>query len=391
MKAMAKRLRNHVLFALFLVIILLFTTATLLAQIEARSGRTVDAAGVYADLAFFAGRDVTLDAKSTDDIIAAGGDVSMNAVEADDLIAAGGDVAFDGVRAADLMAAAMNLNFISGEVGDDVIAAGGDINIREDFKIGGSVVLAGGEVRIDAPIPGELRATGARIRLDANVDGDVHLVSEETMIGPNVEIGGDLRHRVRRLTIDPGAVIAGDVIELEPADPPDFEKWGARVAGAAALFAVAFLVGAALLVVLIAVFLPGLMNSAAAMIAGKPFVTLGVGFLILVAAPAAITLLFASILGIPLAMVIAAVYVAAAPLAIAAFVYFVGIQARALVGQSAESPTAGARAIWSALASGAFVVVGLVPIIGGVVWLFAYVFGLGAVITRGGKALARHA
>ncbi len=386
-----RRFTHRILFLLVLAIVLLFAAGALLAQIETRTGDHVDASDIFPDMAFFAGGNLNVTAKSTDDIFAAGRDVTINEAQADHMIIAGGDILMTEVAFHDLIAAGGDINFVSGTVADDVVAAGGDLDLRPEFYIAGSAVLSGGDVDIEAPIGGELRAAAGRLRLNAGVDGDAHLVGETVEVGPNARIGGDLRHRAEKIEISPEAIVAGEIIKLESPTPPDMEKWGVAAAAAIAIFALAFLIGMGLLVVVIALALPSLMNSAAAMIGEKPLSTLGIGFLITAAAPVIIALLFATVFGVPLAMLIGVTYLAAAPLAIAAFAYFLGMQGRRAISSDDGNPGMGARIAWSAVAAGALVIIGLIPLIGALVWLFAYVFGMGAVMTRGGKALALHA
>ncbi|MEM9014392.1 MAG: hypothetical protein AAGB02_04720 [Pseudomonadota bacterium] len=388
----ARRRLSKFLIFLILLAALLFATGVLRAQIETRSGEVIKATEAFPDMTFFAAGDLTVNAKSTDDIFAAGGDVALIETQADHMIVAGGDIIITDVAFHDLIVAGGDVNFVSGTVTDDVVGAGGDLNLSPDFKISGSAVLTGGDVTIDTPIGAELRAAAGRLRLNADVQGDAHLVGEEVTIGPNVSIGGDLRHRAQKFSMDPSAVVAGEIIELEPATPPDIERWGVKAASAIAVFAIAFLVGMAILIVVIALTLPGLMNSSSNMIRSKPLTTLGIGFLVTAAAPVAIALLLATVLGIPLAMLIGVIYLAAAPLAVAAFIYYVGMLARRMFSSGAtDNPDAFTRILWTALASTLLLLLGLVPIAGGFFWLIAYMIGMGAVMTRGGKALALQA
>ncbi|MHA7873631.1 MAG: hypothetical protein ACX939_14880, partial [Hyphococcus sp.] len=243
-------------------------------------------------------------------------------------------------------------------------------------------------ITIDAPIGRELRAAGAAVRLNANVGGDAHLTGQDIEIGPNVRIAGDLRHRAQSIDIDPSVVVDGDIIALEPETGASFEEWSVQAAAAMAVFALAFLIGFGVLVIATALILPSLMNSASAMIREKPFATLGVGVLIVFAAPAVMAFLFMTLLGAPLALMIALIYIAAAPIALAAFVYFLGMQGRRMLTKSSDKPGIGSRFIWSALATGVMIVISLIPLLGGLVWLLGYIVGMGAVMTRGGKALA---
>lgn len=389
---MATRKRTISKWILFLLLLaaLLFATGVLRAQISTQAGETIDTGGALPDMAFFSAGDLTVNAKSTDDIFAAGGDVTLNEAQADHMIVAGGEITVSQVAFHDLIVAGGDVDFVSGTVTDDVVAAGGDLWINPQFVIKGSAMLTGGEVTIDAPVGAELRAAAGRLRLNADVAGDAHLVGDDITIAPNVTIGGDLRYRANTFELDPSVVVSGEVIELEPATPPDVERWGVQAAAAITVFALAFLVGLAILVIVIALVLPGLMNGSAEMIRTKPLQTLGLGFLIVAAAPVVIALLLATVLGIPLAMMIAAIYIAAAPLAVAAFIYYAGMIARRAISKpEALTPGAGSRIGWTALAAVALVLLGLIPIAGGFFWLVAYTIGMGAVMTCGGKAMAR--
>lgn len=367
---------------------LIMTTGVLQAQIRTAADEDVDADGPLNDIAFFAANNLNLSVKSLDDVFAAGGDVAVDGVQADKLYLAGGDVTITDIALRDLIAAGGDVNFISGAVTDDVVAAGGDINLSESFSLGGSAVLAGGEVSVATPIGGELRAAAGRLTLSADVAGDARLVGDAVRIGPGVTIGGDLRHRAKTFEMDPSVIVRGEIIELEPARGPDMERWSVQAAAAIAAFALILSIGAAILVIVIALLLPGLMNSASAMIREKPFSTLGIGFLITAAAPVLVAFLFATVLGAPLGFMITAIYIAVAPIAVAVSIYFIAMQTRGVFAKDAGAPGPGARVVWSLLGAVLFVVLGLIPILGGLLWLIAYVFGMGAAMTRGGKALA---
>ena len=179
------------------------------AQIKVVTGDDINANGPLNDIAFFAAGNLTLSVKSIDDIFAAGGDVSINGVQADKMYLAGGDISIIDIALRDLIATGGDINFIGGTVTDDVVAAGGDINMSQNFSLSGSAVLAGGEVSVATPIGGELRAAAGRLTLSADVAGDARLVGDTVRIGPNVTIGGDLRHRAKVFEMDPSVVVRG--------------------------------------------------------------------------------------------------------------------------------------------------------------------------------------
>lgn len=69
-----------------------------------------------------------------------------------------------------------------------------------------------------------------------------------------------------------------------------------------------------------------------------------------------------------------------------------GMEARKLLTKNDDPPAASApRLLWPALGAAVILVLGMIPVLGLLVWLFAMLFGLGAVVSRGGKALAVNA
>lgn len=389
MHSIHKRLTLYLAFFVALMAGLLFFTSSLSAQIETRANDELMVTGAYSNMAFFAASDLTISATSSDAIFAAGGDVSLYGTQADHMNVAGGNININDVTFEDLTLAGGTVNAISGTVADDAIIAGGNVDIHKDFKIGDSMVITGGDVTLNAPVGGELRAAAIRLRLNASVDGDAHLTGNTITIGPDVRIEGDLRHRAQTIAIDPSVIVTGRIIALPPLEQPDTEGWAKGAAG----FGIALLLGGALLAAVIALLLPGLMNGANHMIRERALSTLGIGFLIMVVAPVVIALFFVTIIGIPLALVTGLLYFAAAPLAIAASLYFIGMFARRRLQRRAEEDDPGrwARMGWTALAALLFSLLGLIPLLGSLLWLLAYVFGIGAVLTQARSALAQGA
>ncbi len=345
------------------------------------------------DMSFFAAKDLKVMVDSTDDVFAFGEEINVTKTRADHLVLAGGRISLNGVNLKDLIMAAGKINLVRGQVDDDIIVAAETLDIEKSFAIGGSAMLAAETLNITTPIGVDLRAAAETLTLTADVAGDAHLYGETVTIGPNVRIGGNLRYRAEDLEMDPTAEIMGSITKLENHDAPDrFEKWGRKAITVIAVFALAVALGIAILIgVSVAVF-PGLMTKTSKMITEKPLQSVGIGFLTVVIGPVLLMVLLATILGIPLALLIGAFYLVAAPLALAAFAYFAGMRGRQIfTKKSGEAPNLATRILWSLLATLALFIIGIIPLIGGLVWFVAYVFGMGAVIVQGYKALARPA
>ncbi len=360
--------------------------AAVAAAVELRSGNHVEVSGSYSDVLFAAGDEVSLSLTSTDDVAAAGGDVNVRGAQLDDAFLAGGDITFAEASARDLFAAGGEIDILSGTIADDFIASGGRIKVTRDARIDGAVVIAGGEISIEAPVGASLRAAGGRIELNSTVAGDVYLDGGTLIIGPETHIQGSLTHRGRRVEIAPDAQIDGQVFALTPRAEPDYK----RLAQVAGWLALSVSLGFLLLGVVVALAMPRLMNETAGIARRRPLSMLGLGFLIFVLAPIVFLFLIVSVLGLALGFLLAAIYAVLWPLALAGSAYALGMLIRSRARPNAPpAPNAGARLLWSAIGLALLVLFGLIPFLGSLIWLLAFLLGLGAVSVEASRALAR--
>ena len=375
--------------ATLIIILILFAATRGESQTPGESGETAETGVIVPDMTFFSAEDVTVRVNSTDDVFAAGGTVRVDQTSADHLVLAGGDISVADVSIQDLFAAGGTIKLVSGGASDDIVAAGGEIDVGPDFTIGSSAVLTGGEVRIETPVPADLRVGAGDAYINSQVGGDARLSGELVTLGPKARIAGDLFYRTGNLVLEPGAVVTGRQLPMPETDRSAMEAWGQGAGRLFAMFALSVLLGFTVLVMVIAVAVPALMRSASDMIRQRPLQSLGIGALIAVGAPFLIVLLFASVVGTPLAMLVAAICIALTPVALAATAYFAGMEARRMATGQTEPP-AGilARLLWPALGAAIILILGLIPLAGLLVWILALLFGLGAIATRGGKALA---
>ena len=375
--------------ATLIIILILFAATRGESQTPGESGETAETGVIVPDMTFFSAEDVTVRVNSTDDVFAAGGTVRVDQTSADHLVLAGGDISVADVSIQDLFAAGGTIKLVSGGASDDIVAAGGEIDVGPDFTIGSSAVLTGGEVRIETPVPADLRVGAGDAYINSEVGGDARLSGELVTLGPKARIAGDLFYRTGNLVLEPGAVVTGRQLPMPETDRSAMEAWGQGAGRLFAMFALSVLLGFTVLVMVIAVAVPALMRSASDMIRQRPLQSLGIGALIAVGAPFLIVLLFASVVGTPLAMLVAAICIALTPVALAATAYFAGMEARRIATGQKEPPVGIlARLLWPALGAAIILILGLIPLAGLLVWILALLFGLGAIATRGGKALA---
>lgn len=359
--------------------------------LDFKSGERVEAGGRFADALFAAGREVDINLTSSDDVFAAGRDIRVRQVSGDHLLMAAATATFEAGEARDVILFAGDARFTGGKITDDLVATAGVLRLDRTFSVGGSALISGGRIEVESPVGGALVVKGDTVRIDAPVRGSVDVTAEHLVVGPNARITGSLSYSAQIVDISPSATVTGQEI-ARPREGPDASKGViADVIGAVTLAALIFVVGGALLVLVAVSAFPNLMDRAAARIDNRPIDAMGVGALLLLFGPAIIVLLLVSLVGLPLGLLVAAIYLAAAPLALATTVYWAGMKARrtAARGRALQPADGWARLGWSVLAIGAMCLIGAIPVVGGAVWLVVFVIGLGALTVEARKSLAQ--
>ncbi|MFO7286314.1 MAG: hypothetical protein LOD94_01955 [Gammaproteobacteria bacterium] len=332
------------------------------------------------------------------DLLSAGDSVDVRAEVDGDLIAAGSEV------------------IVGGAIAGYAIAAGRHVAVRE--RIGNDLIAAGETVDIQAPVEDRVLAAGRSIRLHPGVEvGSAYLAGNTLTIDGDVRdllqagaqevrisgrIGGDVEIGAARVSVLPGATIDGNLV-VESNDPPQISPQaevrgtidhripetrngdGAFGWAASWLFYTAVLLVLGLVVVALT---PVWAGRVATTLAARPAVSLGIGVLALIVTPIVAAVLFATVIGIPLGMLLLALYIAALMLAAVFVAYRLGDWLLELFGRPEAS-----RYLCMLVGAIVLALAMSLPILGGIVALVALVLGLGALLLerRGARDLPAHA
>jgi hypothetical protein len=318
-----------------------------------------------------------------EDVVASGRTVAVGQSVPGDVVVAGGDIRFSGRAGGDYLGAASEQLILgqvdgsvraaggeivlAGEVGRNATLAGGRVQIDVPGEVQGNAYLAGGEIAVRGSIGEFLQVAGGEVLLDGPVGGDVDVRAGRLHLGPNARITGGLTYSVRNnnVTMDPAARIAGEVVALAP------PRMGWLTTLRIALHAGFLLAGAALVLLF-----PWGVTSAGRLLRRRPLASAGWGLLWVVAVPLIAALLGATVIGLPLAAITAALYMIALYLGRAVLAIWLG--ERILRRDPVAVPGRGA-AVANFLVGGVLLVVlGLLPIIGGLIVLLSTLVGLGA-------------
>ncbi len=302
----------------------------------------------------------------TGDVIVAGRDPLFQGSAGGDYLGVGGRQIIGGRIHGSVRAAGGYIR-VTGAVDRNATIAGGDIGLDSTADIGRNAYLTGGNVQVNGTVRGNLLASAGTVVLNGIVGRDVEVRGDALRIGPHTVITGNLRYRVPagKVHIDSAAHISGTVTAL-----PVSRGWGLKHW----LWMLGFLLAGAVVVALF----PRFTVETAAIVRQRPFrsALVGLGWFILV--PIAIIIAGITIIGLPLALVTAALY--------GVVLYLCSVPFAVWVGQrmpGARTSTERQGALLNFLIGGVLLlVVGIIPVVGPVVTLIAACLGLGAIMLR---------
>jgi hypothetical protein len=326
-----------------------------------------------------AGGDISQMQPVRGDLLAAGGSVDVLAEVAGQALLAAGTLHVDAPVRQGLLAAGGRVS-IAAPVMRNVRLAGGHVEISPTARISGNVSVAGGEIRVLGPLEGYLVAGAGRVLIDAPVAGDVDVRAGRVELGPHAVIGGRLRYASRDdLVRDPAAQVKGG-IERAPWAAPGVERHHTGVVGWI------WLLGLMLLAAALAATLPRACGAVAVTLAERPAASWLAGFAALVCAPVLAVVLLVTILGAPVGLLVLLAY---PTLLLLGYASLAASGGRIVLGRF-RPERQGAQA-WQVLAAAVgMAVIGLagrVPVVGGLVVLFALSWGVGSMLLAARRAL----
>jgi hypothetical protein len=320
------------------------------------AGGTVDVHGkVEGDLTMAAAQ-AGLDGIVTGDVAAIGALVHVGGVVGDDVRALGGRV------------------IVQGSVGDGLLAGGGEITLTRGTRVGGNAILGGRRVIDLGDVDGDLLAAGQYVEIAGDVRGRTTVRAEEVVIGPKARLYGDLVVRSPNPPrIAEGARISGKVV-LDELPSPGFLGW-LRIAVRAA----AMQVGLLLVAWAWMAFAPRLAREAAVLEWRQVGIVQGFGFAVVVGLPLVAVLLAITVVGIPVAIGVAAIWAVLLLVGYASTAICLGGWLRARRPGVASAARLGESLLWTLVALLLLRGAEAIPWVGPVVTAGAVFWGAGAV------------
>ncbi|MGB9149494.1 MAG: hypothetical protein WCB36_04535 [Burkholderiales bacterium] len=332
--------------------------------------------------AYLSGSSVRLSAPVDGDLFAAGGNVSVDQPVKRDAVLAGGQVNLTSAVGDDVRAAGGQVS-LNGKVGGEALLAGGRVNVENNADILGALWVAGRNVNIGGKVGKGVKAFGQHITLSGEVNGDTRLSAQTIEILPSAKINGALTYTSRdEVKMNPGQV-SGVVTRSaaskngrgwEDDDHMKNQNWGYMHRTSFRPFLLLGLIAAAAVLVLL---FPNASRGAQQEVGASPWKSLGLGAAMLFTLPPLAILLMITIIGIPLAFALMALYAVLLLVGYLTTALYIGERAATALKKDTTNAT-WTRIGFAALALLALGLIRLIPFAGGLAVFVALLIGMGA-------------
>jgi cytoskeletal protein CcmA (bactofilin family) len=350
---------------------LLFALSIHAAAADIRQGNEVNVApseSVNDDVYAFGGT-INIQGTVSGSVILFGGTTTISGHVSRDVIAVGGTIIVTGQVDGSIRAGGGTIT-LSSPVGEDVVVGGGTLNVSSGATIGRDLIVGSGTATVAGPVTRRVLAGAGTLTLQSKVGGDVTGQVDHLQLDAGAQIGGNVDYTSNNEVVKAsGASVAGTTTRHAARN--------AGVGGRGAVFLdwLRTLIGFFALGLLLVLLAPAFSLKTAEILQRSPWASLGIGAAVLVLTPILALIVF--IVGLLIGgwwigLLLIAVYLLALGLAFVVSGYFLGRIVSTRLGWSHI------HAAW-VLLGGLFVltVVGLIPVLGGLVGLAAVLFGLG--------------
>lgn len=243
---------------------------------------------------------ITLSGAAEHDVHVLGGTVTVNAPVAEDLTIVGGSVQVHTEIADDMRVLGGEVT-LGGTVKGDVAVVGGILTILSTAKVEGDVLFFGGSLVIEGDVAGTVHGVAESVRINATIGGDVEVTAPQGLtLHDQAAVRGDITYQsMRELSRSQNAVVDGEIQQRDMEEEGD--EGSARTLY---LFALAslFMAGSLFFIA----------RSGVERFARESFVRIGhnglIGLATFLVLPFVSAVLFVSVVGIPLGVLVILMY-----------------------------------------------------------------------------------
>ena len=318
---------------------------------------------------YSAGNDLKMEGTVQGDLMCVGQNIEITGTVEGDVLCAGQNVTVSGHVMGDVRVAGQMVN-VKGKVDGSVTLAGQNVDIDSAAAIARDVTILGQQMRVEGTIGRDVEALGSSFTTRAKIGRDLDVTAPAVTLGNGADIAGFFMYvSANDATVDSGAKIAGKTEHKQP--PRDQEQQTSPAAGfASAVFTFSgfLLIGGAMLFAA-----PRVMRATTNAMQTSPLATLGTGFVSMFVPPFLAALLFITVIGFPLAIVILLGWIIGLMIGLVFSAQVIG--RKIIVKLGWHDPFRN----FASLVMGLFVLflATLIPLFGGVIAMLAVVWGVG--------------
>jgi len=335
------------------------------------------------------------DLSINDVFVAAGNNININASINDDLYLAGANIVVSGPVEGDIIAVASNLVInsevkgnvraiggtliINGKIGKNVTVAAGNLTINKEAEIGRNLFLAGGIVEIDGKINGNLHGAAGTLILNSQILGNAYLTidpSGDLILYPEANIYGNLEYSASQ----PAEFLSGAKVQKEE----KFSQWQkqpkaslkTKLNGFIFAFWLAAFLGALLVGLIFITLFKDFILKAQKNVDKNILFSVLRGLAYLIVTPVILIILIATVIGLPLALILGALYFIVLYLGTILIGIYLGDRIIKLFNKKKEPVM-----LWSMILGVAIIyLLYAIPFIGWLIKLIIILWGLGVLV-----------
>lgn len=330
------------------------------------------------------GENIAIKGEIKGDCIAAARKIFLSGIIEDDIIAVAQNIALEG-EVGDSFRAAGKTIIINARIKGDIAAVGESVTLRDGCIAEGDVVIAGGELQINGKVLKSLKAYGRKIKIRGEIAENATLRGNRIVLYPGAKIGGNLIYTcANQIELMGNAQVAGETTWHKPVIKPKKKTFGAKSYRSRVIIRSLLMLPVLFIGFISIAISPRQVFVTMDSMHTSPGKTLGLGFVFLICVPVASAILFGTIVGIPLALIVLLVYFAAlyisnlwAGMAIATKIF--GMRAKSGRGMLAVGMILGVVIV---------IFLSTIPVAGGFIRLLLIIFGLGGFAMGRFKAFA---
>lgn len=353
---------------LLIVIVMLVMSGAVFATSDINYNKNVFVNNTHIGNLYVIGSSINVPANVTGDLMAMGSDIKSTGLVNNDVTLVGSNIVLDDVVGGAVRVAGNSIS-VNSSVFGDLVLAGMDVNVHNDTLVGGNTYLAGSIINVKGTHSGNLIIKGSIVYVDAEIDGNAEIAASRITWGKNARINGNL-------TISDNLAVADNVVKGNISSVPYSNSFVGRSNSGKGFWDV--VLSGVMILVLGLVFglvLKNYKKGVMVTIMQRPWISVLLGLTALILTPIVAFLLLITIVGMPLGVILFFVYGIMLILAIAVGAMYLGSLAFRIV--SMDGDTISAFVLGIVL----FLVLPLIPFIGGLIVFIAALMGLGS-LTR---------